>query len=339
MRTARRLLVTTAITALLASAGAAAAHADYRVPSPYDTPGTHTTSDRAWRTSCEMYSSTVVRCRTEIWASQVAYSGGAWRVTTGWHFNNLTYLPSERSTWSGNPLAASGTVGGTQTWTSNGKKWKTECDTAATGRGACRSYMWRQVASLSGQQVNLTNRWVFNNIVTFSSATAPPITRVPDQVLDQSRLTPTGFGPLQVGTSMSTLKTAGYMAWRDLGECEAWVESAPLKNRGISTTWDKRLTEVIVQNNSGVRVAAAPGQTGEFRIGMTLGQLKAMHPGKIQLVTKNGYSPVHAAVLSSGTNEIVFVSSFDLTRPLRDSDVITVMVARTASEWLGWDGC
>ena len=77
----------------------------------YTTPGTHVVNGREWRTTCEPYSQTQ-RCRTEIKATVVPYSGGKFVQTTGWAFNNLTYAASPRMLWEGNPLGGNGVVGG-----------------------------------------------------------------------------------------------------------------------------------------------------------------------------------------------------------------------------------
>lgn len=134
----------------------------------YVTPGFHNVNGRTWYTTCEPYSQTW-RCRTELWATSVVRSGGTFVSRTGWAFNNLTYLPMlTRQQWAGNPLGATGE------WVSaDGRAWRTECDTAATGRGGCRSYIKTDLISavrgaggaLSYRQ---TNDWVFNNIVRFS---------------------------------------------------------------------------------------------------------------------------------------------------------------------------
>ncbi|GAB3816876.1 hypothetical protein GCM10028820_16870 [Tessaracoccus terricola] len=109
----------------------------------YSIPGFHSVNGRWWHTTCEPYSQTI-RCRTEIWAST--------NGVQGWVFNNLTYLPfMTRAQWASNPLGVTGE------WTAaDGRRWRTECDTAATGRNGCRSYTW---ATGSG--------WVFNNLVRF----------------------------------------------------------------------------------------------------------------------------------------------------------------------------
>ena len=133
----------------------------------YTTPGTHFVNGRWRQASCEPYSATK-RCRTEIWATTSRYEGGRYIKTTGWVFNNLTYLPSPRSLWKGNPL------GNTGSWTAaDGRQWRTECDTATTGRNGCRSYLKADVLTerkVDGRTtfVWLRGQWVFNNIVLFN---------------------------------------------------------------------------------------------------------------------------------------------------------------------------
>ncbi len=113
----------------------------------YTTPGFHIINGRQWYTSCEKYSQTV-RCRTNIWSTQVEYRAGKYVKDTGWHFNNLIYMPQmTRAQWGNNPLA---TTGG---FVSAGRQWRTECDTPATGRGACRSYIWSKQV-FATQQAN-----------------------------------------------------------------------------------------------------------------------------------------------------------------------------------------
>ncbi|AQP43899.1 glycoside hydrolase family 3 N-terminal domain-containing protein [Tessaracoccus flavus] len=134
----------------------------------YTTPGFHNVNGRWWQTECEPYSQTV-RCRTEIWATIVWYKGGGQFVRdTGWHFNNLTYLPfMTRQQWSANPLGYTGE------FTSDGRKWMTECDTERSGRDGCRSYLWvhnvveSQPRAEGGYTYTLVDKWVFNNIVKF----------------------------------------------------------------------------------------------------------------------------------------------------------------------------
>ncbi|OMG58948.1 putative Ig domain-containing protein [Tessaracoccus sp. ZS01] len=140
---------------------------------PYTLEGKHLLNGRNWTTTCEPYSQTE-RCRTEIWATVVKMEDGQFVRESGWAFNNLTYLPyMTRQAWKGNPL---GDLGSTTNgvFTSGGRQWRTECDTAATGRGACRSYTWTTVYAATpkasgGYAFSQSNEWVFNNIVMFGA--------------------------------------------------------------------------------------------------------------------------------------------------------------------------
>src|SRR5690606_22131465 len=62
----RRLLVAFAAFATVFGASLVPAQAD-TVTDPYSTPGVHLVNDRYWRTTCSMYSTTVVRCTTDIY--------------------------------------------------------------------------------------------------------------------------------------------------------------------------------------------------------------------------------------------------------------------------------
>lgn len=136
----------------------------------YTTPGIHLVNDRHWKTTCEEYSSTVERCRTEIWGDRFVKIGGVWKFEAGWVFNNLTYRPSPRANWAGNPLATPGEH------VVDGRRWKTECDTAWTGKGGCRSMIWATTMKRSGSSITTTTGWVFNNIVMFSGPRTPAVT-------------------------------------------------------------------------------------------------------------------------------------------------------------------
>ena len=133
---------------------------------PYEVPGYHVVNGRQWNTSCEPYSQTI-RCRTDIWATVVVLEKGRFVRKTGWHFNNLTYLPMmTRAQWSANPLAIEGE------WTSNGRAWRTECDTAQTGQNGCRAYIRTNVVTATARPdgswaYSSSLQWVFNNIVRF----------------------------------------------------------------------------------------------------------------------------------------------------------------------------
>ncbi|SHJ33869.1 hypothetical protein SAMN02745244_02279 [Tessaracoccus bendigoensis DSM 12906] len=143
-------------------------------PDVYATPGVHLVSGRYWKTQCANYSPTVIRCTTEIYATKVFQSGGRWYKQNDFVFNNLSYLPSPRSQWASNP------IGRTGSWTAaDGRKWRTECDTALTGYNACRNFIVATVASEKGGVVTQTTGEVFNSMVRFSSSTIPPVTRIP----------------------------------------------------------------------------------------------------------------------------------------------------------------
>ncbi|MFD0865520.1 hypothetical protein ACFQ06_06810 [Tessaracoccus lubricantis] len=146
----------------------------------YTTPGTHTVNGRQWRTSCSQYSPTIERCRTEILATQITRdAAGRFAQSTGWAFNNLTYKPVAHELWGGNPLANPGE------WTEGGRRWRTECGTAATGRDGCRSYIFGTAYTSAGGRIEAVNQWMFNNIVRVTPGTmkvgleASPITRAP----------------------------------------------------------------------------------------------------------------------------------------------------------------
>lgn len=129
----------------------------------YITPGHHNVNGRQWYTECEKYSSTVTRCRTDIRATQVKLIRGRYVSVFGWVFNNLTYKASPRSQWSNNNL------GKTSHWTSNGRRWYTECDTPQTGYNGCRSYIWATHIVAAGTGYQQIQSWVFNNMVRFSN--------------------------------------------------------------------------------------------------------------------------------------------------------------------------
>lgn len=134
----------------------------------YQEPGLHIYNGRHWNTTCEPYSATT-RCRTDIWATTIQQENGQFVQKNGWLFNNLTYLPSDRSIWKDNWLGGLSVTGFKGEWQSDGRQWRTECDSAATGRNGCRAYIWATVMEVDPagghRQVNM---WLFNNIVLFS---------------------------------------------------------------------------------------------------------------------------------------------------------------------------
>lgn len=165
------------ITAALTISGigtAPTARADVDV---YTTPGRHTVGGRQWNTTCSKYSSAIERCRAEIWGSQIVRTGNAYRQSTGWLFNNLTYKPQKRAAWKGNPLASPGLH------TINGRRWRVECDTPTTGRNGCRAYIRGSLITKKGAAYVQTNGWVFNNLIRFTDA--PPTRNQPLRRLDR----------------------------------------------------------------------------------------------------------------------------------------------------------
>ena len=157
------LAIVVTLSGLVFSAAPAQAAVDV-----YTTPGYHDVNGRKWHTTCSNYSPTITRGRTEIRATRITYTNGKFVSTTTWFFNNLTYVAAPRAAWIGNNL------GKHAYWTDNGRRWKTECDSAVTGYNACRSYIWsnyveaRKTASGSYTYV-LATGWVFNSMVRFST--------------------------------------------------------------------------------------------------------------------------------------------------------------------------
>ncbi len=173
VKTAERQRLSAELTSSVFSQPAAVPPMSWKAPlDVYSTPGLHRVNGRDWRTTCEPYSQTI-RCRTEIWATQVTWSNGSYRQGDGWAFNNLTYLPlMTRQAWGANPLANDS---GGRAFMSNGRQWRTECDTATTGRGGCRSYILALNVVQAAKQPDGSwryfrgNVWVFNSMVRFRS--------------------------------------------------------------------------------------------------------------------------------------------------------------------------
>lgn len=160
-----------AVFVLLAGlAGAPPASADIQDADVYTTPGVHQVNGRWWKTTCESYSSAVERCRSEIWGQRFLRISNRWTVEEGWVFNNLTYRPSKRAMWAGNPLTTPGEH------TVDGRRWLTRCDDEWTGRGGCRSMIWSTRPNLVNGRIQNVSGWVFNNIVQFSSKSVVAVT-------------------------------------------------------------------------------------------------------------------------------------------------------------------
>lgn len=172
LKKATHLLLAGVLAVVLGVTGLSEAKADDNLV--YTQPGHHFVNDRYWRTNCQMYSSSVVRCTTEIWGTAVIRHNGHYVSHDGWVFNTLTYLPSDRAAWGNNPLAKPGEWVG-----DDGRRWRTECDTPATGRGGCRSYAVTTSVTISGAEYESATSWVVNNIVQFSTSQIPAVTSIP----------------------------------------------------------------------------------------------------------------------------------------------------------------
>ena len=327
----RRIAAALAAGALLATSGVLAEAAPvYDPPKPavtvYNTPGVQFVNGRTWRTQCDMYSSNVVRCRTEIWATQVIRQGNRYRQINGWAFNNLTYLPSDRDLWKGNNLAHNAN------WTStDGRRWRTECDTSTTGRGGCRSYIYAWVVASVNGGYRTEQRWIFNNQVQFSSSAVPDVTTVPKSALARAVLTPTGFGPIQIGTKVSDMHGA-YLAPGNL--CSEHRASAEVRALGVDLMDYRNGTIGNLWSGSNKTPIGDASGVSTFRLGMTLADLRAAFPGKVKLVTRNSEGGAfQGAAIQEGGVELLFHKDWedgDMMK-LLPTDVLTVARAREAS--------
>ncbi len=327
MHAFRKLFAASAAAIVAMASGVLVAHGD-STPSVYTTPGGQISNDRLWNTTCEKYSTNVVRCRADIWATTVRYVNGRYVQKTGWTFNNLSYLPSPRASWAGNNLGRNN-----PSWMSGGRQWRTECDTPATGRGACRSYAMANVVARSGGSYVNTKKWVFNNVVLFSTSSVPPVTTVPAWIIDQARLDVTGLGPLQVGVSVRDLQRLGYL-WDPRDSCLR--ESQSLLNRGIDIRNNETaVTDLLIVENAVRTVDGA-------RVGMTVGEIKAVYGDRLQLQDKRdplGETVPTAVVQRDGYELVFFDKRNDYSRGLEESDVIDWIVARPISNEFYYDGC
>lgn len=138
-------------------------------PDVYSTPGGQKKDGSLYKTSCEKQSNDVVRCKTEKWGSVVRLKKGKYVTDKGWHLTRYTYLPSVRSKWKKSPYAAYGKKKGKVSWKKDGKKYRSECDTKKTGKGACRTYVWTTTISKSksGKYVKKSD-WKLNRVVKFA---------------------------------------------------------------------------------------------------------------------------------------------------------------------------
>ncbi|AQP45246.1 hypothetical protein [Tessaracoccus flavus] len=335
MKLAPRLAALAAAAAIaftgLTTQSARAADADV-----YTTPGGHLVNGRLWKTDCEMYSSNVVRCRTEIYAKTVVRQGGSYTTAYRWAFNNLTYLPSHRSQWADNPLAKTGT------FTSQGRQWRTECDTPATGSGACRSYIKTTFVAYEGGKYVTKNEFVFNNLVRFAQGSIAPVTTIPAHVIDQSRLDFNGLGPVKIGTKFSDLGLLGYADYVTSDVCEPrWRVSNFLKTRGIDPSDGDRNSSVwyVSLTKPGAKTVAGA------EVGMTVGQIKALYGSSFTVVPKTNYGETqYFGSVRDGGRELLFRAagaggSYAPDRALVNSDVIVEIRAWNFADDVSYDSC
>lgn len=344
MKIFRKWLASCVVAIVATASGVLVAHAE-TTPTVYNTPGGHESAGRLWNTTCEKYSSNVVRCRTNIWATQVFFQGGRYVKKTGWTFNNLSYLPSPRASWAGNNLGRSN-----NRWVSGGKTWRTECDTATTGQGGCRSYVWtKQVqAKKTGSTWSYSNveGWVFNNLVLFSSSTVTPVSTVPNWVIDcpGQWLEQGGLrcGPIWFPHKAGTLSILGY-AKKVNAVCDYWESSQSLKNRGVSLLFagaeaDADLIGISLGTNY------IPTKEGA-RVGMTVGQVKALYGSDFAVVPKENYGETqYFGTVKEGDRELQFRvkgpgNTYAPTTPLVNTDVIAEIAAQRYTDDVSFDGC
>lgn len=331
MKISRTILAILATAATLFTLGAVnTARADV-----YTEPGGHIVNGRLWQTDCSMYSSNVVRCRTEIWATQVKYVDGRYVRVTDWAFNNLTYLPSARAQWAGNPLGNPGE------WTAaDGRQWRTVCDTPETGANACRSYAMARVAAAtatpSGWVYSVETKWVFNNLVLFSTGSRPPVSAVPPSVLDTAKLSHTGYGPLQLGTSLADLARLGYVEHNTSDVCEYYEVSDELEDRGIAIVAGGNTLDVVIATTDGVQTTLG------VRVGQTYTQANTAYSAAGYTWhhdTKDGYQPVYVYAVDEDANEMLFLDDFEAMSLPDSGDPIGMIIVRERSDTLMWDGC
>ncbi len=237
----------------------------------YTQPGDHLVNGRYWKTTCDKYSTTVVRCTTSIYGEKRNNAGAKYK---GWVFNTLTYLPSSRSAWSSNPLGNTGKFTGT-----DGRKWKTECDTAATGRNGCRSY------ALTGK--GKSAKWVVNNLVQFSTSSKPAVTSIPAAAPALN-----GVPKEQSAPKQTAAKKAVAAALSKVGSRYVYAQSGPsafdcsgltsyaYRQAGITLSRSSR-----AQMSAGQKVAKSNLQPGDLvfyyspvsHVGLYIGDGKIVH--------------------------------------------------------------
>ena len=256
----KRLLVAAVAAVTGTTLGLVASPAQAVETTQYTQPGDHLVNGRYWRTACENYSDTVIRCNTDIFATKVVQVDGHHVLHNGWTFNNLTYLPSAREQWADNPLAKTGE------WTaSDGRKWKAECDTELTGQNGCRAWAWTTVVAEENGRFVQRDQWQFNNIIQFSSGSTPPVTTIP------------AAAPPLAGVPVET-EPVSPASWQSCKTSYYWQGSRTANGERYNpdglTAAHKTLpfgTRVLVQNpNNGAQVTVRINDRGPFIAGRCL---------------------------------------------------------------------
>ncbi len=298
-----RAVVSTAVAMCLL--GVAAVPAQAAGPDVYSTPGGQKKDGTLYKTSCAKQSNRVVRCKTNVWSSVISVKKGKYVTDKGWRLDRYTYLPSARKLWKKSPYAAYGKVKGKASWTSGGKRYRSECDTKKTGKGACRAYVWTTTISRSASGgYAKKSAWKLNRVVKFAENGRKRVTKVPKHVLDQSVLTTKGLGPLKLGAKYRDLQKLGYVRWARPDEyCRAGFPTTTLERRGLSVDIirrDDRLEELWV-TSSKVKTAAGA------RVGMTVEQVLKRYGSKAVATTKQGNGgPFYVVEVVERGNALVF---------------------------------
>ncbi|MDO5736674.1 MAG: C40 family peptidase [Propionibacteriaceae bacterium] len=272
------------------SAQANSSAADNKV---YAQPGDHLVNGRYWKTACDKYSSSVVRCKTSIWGTKVVKSGNNYSTSNGWVFNTLTYLPSSRASWAGNPLAKNGS------WkASDGRQWRTECDTAVTGRNGCRSYasttMIEAKASGGRYTYKKVTKEVINNIVQFSSSPSTSVTSIPAKAPALAGV-PVEGGAGAAGASSSAAKTAVAAALSKVGSRYVHATAGP-------NTFDCSGLTSFAYAKAGIKL---PRQSGsQFSSGTKVSKSN-LKPGDLVFY----YSPISHVGIYIGDGKIVHAAN------------------------------
>lgn len=318
-----------------------------RADDVYTNPGNHRVNGRDWRTRCESYSTTVDRCHTEIWGTQVRRVGNTFRTVTGWMFNNLTYLPSPPQPWVGNPLATPGTH------TVGSRQWRTQCNTQWTGGGGCRTEVLASIPEYRNGRYVTVQKWVFNNIVQFTSGEASRHTLLledPGSQVVSGRLMP------GVGNALVRVEVNRGRGWESLGVARtlhsgdwsvSWVPTGTeLHMRALVDFGDgTRLTSLIHELNALPGTVITPTTRaevmGHYSAGCPVGpdQLRTIRTnyvdfdGRVQrgeIIVRSDLAPMVADVFEQ-TFEARF-PIFQMTTPSRwGGDDIQMMAANNTS--------